>query len=111
MDTSFKARKSRELDSRKDSQQTKLNRKPWTLVKLSFRELCDSKLSGNIAISLSCQMCENHKGKLWVNDNYHSLFCESHWKLIYFKKLYQTLETPTWQKITIFSCTNEGGPV
>ena len=35
-----------EYDSRKDSHSTKLERRPGILVKLSFRELCDSKLSG-----------------------------------------------------------------
>ena len=35
-----------EFDSRKDSQLTKFERKLQILVKLSFRELCDSKLSG-----------------------------------------------------------------
>ena len=36
---------SREFDSRKDSQLTKFERKPQIFVKLSFRELYDSKLS------------------------------------------------------------------
>ena len=35
-----------EFDSRKDSQSTKFERRPRIFVKLSFRELCDSKLSG-----------------------------------------------------------------
>ena len=35
-----------EFDSRKDSQSTKLERRPQIFVKLSFREFCDSKLSG-----------------------------------------------------------------
>ena len=37
---------SRDFDSRKDSQSTKFKRKPQIFVELSFRELCDSKLSG-----------------------------------------------------------------
>ena len=37
---------SREFDSRKDSQSTKYEQRPQIFVKLSFRELCDSKLSG-----------------------------------------------------------------
>ena len=37
---------SREFDSRKDSQSTKSERRPQIFIKLSFRELCDSKLSG-----------------------------------------------------------------
>ena len=35
-----------EFDSRKDSQSTKLERRPQIFVKLSFRQFCDSKLSG-----------------------------------------------------------------
>ena len=37
---------SEEFDLRKDSESTKFEQRPQTLVKLSFRELCDSKLSG-----------------------------------------------------------------
>ena len=37
---------SREFDSRKDSRSTKFKRRPQILVRLSFRELYDSKLSG-----------------------------------------------------------------
>ena len=44
-----------QLDSRKDSQSTKFERRPQIFVKLSFRELCHSKLPGlhdfdNVAI-------------------------------------------------------------
>ena len=35
-----------EFDSRKDSQSTKFEQRPQIFVKLSFRELCNSKLSG-----------------------------------------------------------------
>ena len=35
-----------EFDSRKDSQSTKFKQRPQTFVKLSFGELCNSKLSG-----------------------------------------------------------------
>ena len=35
-----------EFDSRKDSQSTKVERTPQIFLKLSFKELCDSKLSG-----------------------------------------------------------------
>ena len=35
-----------ELDSRKDSQSTKFEQRPQIFITLSFRELCDSKLSG-----------------------------------------------------------------
>ena len=34
------------FDSRKDSQSTKLEQRPQIFVKVSFIELCDSKLSG-----------------------------------------------------------------
>ena len=52
---SQRARMSREFNSRKGSQPTKFKQRPWIFVKLSFRELCDSKLSSlhpfdNIAI-------------------------------------------------------------
>ena len=43
---SHKARTSEEFDSRKDSQSTKFERMPRVFLKLNFRELCDSKLSG-----------------------------------------------------------------
>ena len=35
-----------DLDSREDSHSTKFEQRPPILVKVSFRELCDSKLSG-----------------------------------------------------------------
>ena len=35
-----------EFDSKKDSHSTKFERRPQIFAKLSFRELCDSKLSG-----------------------------------------------------------------
>ena len=35
-----------EFDSRKDSQSTEFERRSQIFVKLSFRELCNSKLSG-----------------------------------------------------------------
>ena len=52
---SHRARIAGEFDSRKDSQSTKFERRPRIFVKLSFRESCDSELSGlhlfdNIAI-------------------------------------------------------------
>ena len=39
-----------EFVSRKDSQSTKFERRTQIFVKLSFRELCDSKLSGLHAV-------------------------------------------------------------
>ena len=51
-----RAKMSGEFDSRKDSQSTKFEGRPRIFVKLSFRQLCDSKSSGllpfdNIAIT------------------------------------------------------------
>ena len=43
---SHRARMSGKFDSRQDSQSTKFEQRPRIFVKLSFRELCDSKLSG-----------------------------------------------------------------
>ena len=43
---SHRARMSVWFDSTKDSHSTKLERRPQLFVKLSFRELCGSKLSG-----------------------------------------------------------------
>ena len=40
------ARMSGDFDSRKDSQSTKFEQRPQIFVKLSFRELYDSKLPG-----------------------------------------------------------------
>ena len=47
-----------EFDSRKDSKSIRFEGRPQAMVKLSFGELCDSKLSGlcssdNIVFSLS----------------------------------------------------------
>ena len=41
-----KARMSGEFHPRKDSHSTKFDERPPIFVKLSFREMCDSKLSG-----------------------------------------------------------------
>ena len=43
---SHKVRMSGEFDSRKESQLTKFEPRPQIMVNLSFRELCNSKLSG-----------------------------------------------------------------
>ena len=43
---SHRVRMSGEFDSRKDSQSTKFEQRPRIFVKLSFRGLCGSKLSG-----------------------------------------------------------------
>ena len=41
-----RGKRSKTLDSRKDLQSTKFEQRPRIFVKLSFSELCDSKLSG-----------------------------------------------------------------
>ena len=41
----FISHRARLFDSRKNSHSTKLEQRPWILVKLSFRVLCNSKLS------------------------------------------------------------------
>ena len=46
MFVSHRARMAGEFDSGKDSQSITFERRPQIFVKLSFRELCDSKLSG-----------------------------------------------------------------
>ena len=46
MFVSHRLRMSGEFNSRKDSQSLKFERMPQVFVKLSFRELCHSKLSG-----------------------------------------------------------------
>ena len=47
----LRPRMSGEFDSRKDYQSTKFKRRPRIFVKLSFRELCDSKYAfDNMAI-------------------------------------------------------------
>ena len=42
-----------EFDSRKNSQSIKFEQKPQIFVKLSFRELCNSKLSGLHAFDMA----------------------------------------------------------
>ena len=46
---SHRARTSGEFGSRRDSQSTKFKQRSQIFVKLIFRELCDSKLSGSHA--------------------------------------------------------------
>ena len=46
MFVSHRATLSGEFDSRKDSQSTKFELRPQIFIKLSLKELCDSKLSG-----------------------------------------------------------------
>ena len=63
---SHRARMSQEFDSRKGSHPKQFEQRPQILVKLSFRELCYSKLPGlhpfdNMAISLSQKVATTRK--------------------------------------------------
>ena len=68
--TSHKVKISGKFGLRKDSHSPKFERIAQILVKLSSRELCDSKVSGlgtfddNMAISLSQKIVINQKGRL-----------------------------------------------
>ena len=69
----YKVRISGTFDSRKDSHPTQLERRPYILVKLSFRELWDSKLPGlpsfhNTTKSMSQKRGKNQIGMLWVHE-------------------------------------------
>ena len=75
-----------EFDLRKDSHTTKFEWRPWIFIKLSFRELCDSKLSGFMAI------IHWVKNRLKTEKTVHgtpipwSSFCDPHWELICLNK-------------------------
>ena len=47
------------FDSREDSQSTKFKQRPQILVKLTFRELCDSKLSSLHSFDMVSLWVEN----------------------------------------------------
>ena len=93
MFVSQRARMLGEFDSRKDLHSTKLKWRPWIFVKLSFRELCGSKLSGlhpfdNMAI---IHWVENRlKTETYavssLDTNPWSNFCDTHWELIFCNK-------------------------
>ena len=62
-----------EFDSRKDSQSTKFEQKPQIFIKLSFRELCGSKLSSlhpfySVTILHWVKTGWKQKGRLWVHE-------------------------------------------
>ena len=52
-----------EFDSRKDSHSTKFDRRPQIFIKLSFRELCNSKLSGLQAFDNMAKFIKSKKIK------------------------------------------------
>ena len=63
-----------EFDPRKDSHSIKLEGRPQIFVKLSFRELCGSKLSGShpfdnmTIINWVKKIAEKQKSRLWVHE-------------------------------------------
>ena len=64
---------SRKLDSKKDSHSTKFERRPQIFAKLSFRELCDLKLSGlhlfdNMTIIHSIKIGQKQKIVMWIHE-------------------------------------------
>ena len=74
-----------EFDSRKDSHPTKFAQRTWILVKLSFREFCDSKTSGlyafnYTAISLNQKKGKFWKGRLWLNEDTEDSSVVSKWQ-------------------------------
>ena len=77
-----------EIDSRKDSHSTKFKWRPQTFIKLSFRELCDSKLSSlhpfdNMAIihwNKNRLKTERYAVSSWDTNPWDD-FCDSHLKL------------------------------
>ena len=73
---SHRARTSGEFDSRKDSQSTNFEQRPQIFVKLSFRELCHSKLSGLHAFD-NMEFVEDLKAtfKKSKNRNKHIIIC------------------------------------
>ena len=82
---SHRAWMSGEFDSRKDSDLIKFERRPQILVKLSFRELCDSKLLDSGAFdNMTCSLSQKKVVKIGkVNCKFvrhRSLnFCDPHW--------------------------------
>ena len=82
-----------EFDSRKDSQSTKFERRRRIFVKLSFRELCDSKLSGlhpfdNMAIIHWVKNWSKTERYAVISWDTHpsSNFYDPHWELFYCDK-------------------------
>ena len=70
---SHRARMSADFDLSKDSHSTKLEWRPLIFVKLSFRELCGSKLShlspfNIMAIIQWVKICQKQESRMWVNE-------------------------------------------
>ena len=61
-----------ESDSRKDSHSTESKERPQILIKLHFRELCDSKLTGLHTFDnwpfYDLKISQKDKGRLWVHE-------------------------------------------
>ena len=93
---SHRARLLGEFDSRKGLQSTRFERRPQVFVKLSFRELCNSKWSSlyafnNMAIiqlSLNWLKIERKVVSSW-DTNPWSNVCDPHWELICQNKWHQ----------------------
>ena len=105
---SHRASTSGQFDSGKDSHSAKFKRRPQILVKLSFRELFDSKLSGwhpfdNMIISLVKNRSKSERYILSSWDtNPWSFFCYTHWELTYLNKWHSgTSEILTPPKIAV----------
>ena len=108
-----------DFDSRKNWHSTKFERKPWIFEKLSFRELCDSKLSClypfdyMVIIHWVKNMSKIEKKSLssWATNPW-SNFCVPHWELISRNKWHpETSETSTlpavaaWAPLPMWKCT------
>ena len=107
-----------EFDSRKDLHSTKFERRHQIFTKLSFRELCDSKLSGLHPFD---DMAINHWIKNWSKkgrEAYETLihmennFCDPHWELICHNKQHpKTLKISTPLEIAVRTFTFTYTPV
>ena len=98
-----------EFDSRKDSHSTKLEKRPQVFIKLSFRELFGSELSGlhpfdNMAIVhwVKNRLKSERQAVSSWEINPWSNFCDHHWELICCNKWHQgTLEISTPLEIAV----------
>ena len=85
---------SEKFDSRKDLQSTKFEQRPQIFVKLSFRELWDSKLCGLHAFD-NMAIVERSIVSSW-DTNFWNNFSDSHWEIICHNKWHPgSLETST----------------
>ena len=99
-----------EFYSRKDSHSTKFKWKSIILVKLSFRELCDSRLSAlhpfdNMVISWVKNKSKIERWAVSSGDtNLWMHFCDPHWQLICRNKWHPgTSEISTLPEIAVWT--------